>query len=316
MPIKSHNQNSFYRLLDKLPNPSLRVQQAIAIAVIATQAGISVTGSVVRVTSSGLGCPTWPKCFPGSYVPTTVAMVPFWHQAIEFGNRMLTGVVTIAAGLIVVAVLRARRRREVVFYAWLMPIGTVVQAVLGGITVRMQLLWWTVAIHLIVSMIMIWFATLLYNKVSEPDDAALNLEMPRGLHTLVSLSAVALTATLVVGTMVTGAGPHAGDAAADMHRLNLDIETLAHTHAMLMTAYFTLLIGLGFALATTKATSRVWRRYRFVLVTVAAQALIGFAQYFTGVPPALVTMHVAGATLCVVATASLWATRTAAVPVG
>ncbi|MFE3026927.1 COX15/CtaA family protein, partial [Nocardia tengchongensis] len=134
--------------------PSLRVQRLIAFLVILSQAGISVTGAVVRVTASGLGCPTWPQCFPGSFVPTAVAEVPVVHQVVEFSNRMLTFVVTLAAAAIVLAVTRARRRREVLIFAWLMPGGTVLQAVIGGITVRTGLLWWTVAVHLLASMLM------------------------------------------------------------------------------------------------------------------------------------------------------------------
>ena len=130
----------FLRLVDLLPLPSLRVQRLIAAAVILTQAGISVTGSIVRVTSSGLGCPTWPQCFPGSFTPVPHAEVPRIHQAVEFGNRLITFLVVITAILAVLAVTRARRRREVLVYAWLMPASTVLQAVIGGITVLTGLL--------------------------------------------------------------------------------------------------------------------------------------------------------------------------------
>ncbi|PQM45525.1 Heme A synthase [Mycobacterium talmoniae] len=120
------------RLVDLLPLPGLRAQRLIAAAVILTQGGIAFTGAIVRVTASGLGCPTWPQCFPGSYTPVRVAEVPHLHQAVEFGNRMVTFAVLIAAAAAVLAVTRARRRREVLVYAWLMPASTVVQAVLGG----------------------------------------------------------------------------------------------------------------------------------------------------------------------------------------
>src|ERR1700761_1950862 len=121
------------RLVDLLPEPSLRTQRIVAAAVILTQGGIAVTGAIVRVTASGLGCPTWPQCFPGSFTPVAHAEVPRIHQAVEFGNRMITFAVVIAAALAVLAVVRARRRREVLVYAWLMPVSTVVQAVLGGV---------------------------------------------------------------------------------------------------------------------------------------------------------------------------------------
>ena len=158
------------RLVDVLPLPSLRAQRLIAAAVVLTQGGIAVTGAIVRVTASGLGCPTWPQCFPGSFTPVPHAEVAGIHQAVEFGNRMITFLVVLTAALAVLAVTRARRRREVLVYAWLMPASTVMQAVIGGITVLTGLLWWTVAIHLLVSMAMVWLAVLLYVKIGEPDD--------------------------------------------------------------------------------------------------------------------------------------------------
>ena len=177
------------RLVDVLPLPSLRVQRIIAAAVVLTQGGIAVTGAIVRVTASGLGCPTWPQCFPGSFIPVPVAEVPFVHQAVEFGNRLLTFLVVLTAALAVLAVTRARRRREVLVYAWLMPASTVAQAVIGGITVLTGLLWWTVAIHLLVSMTMVWLAVLLYVKIGEPDDGVPMRLVPKPLRQLTFLTA-------------------------------------------------------------------------------------------------------------------------------
>src|SRR3954466_13035982 len=164
---------------DALPMPSMRTQRLIAGAVVLTQGGIAVTGAIVRVTASGLGCPTWPQCFPGSFVPVPVAEVPIVHQAVEFGNRLITFLVVLTAARAVLAVVRARRRREVVVYACLMPASTVLQAVLGGITVLTGLLWWTVAIHLLVSMLMVWLAVLLYAKIGEPDDGVPERLVPK-----------------------------------------------------------------------------------------------------------------------------------------
>src|ERR1700756_5582599 len=159
------------RLVDLLPEPSLRTQRIIGAAVILTQGGIAVTGAIVRVTASGLGCPTWPQCFPGSFTPVAVSEVPRIHQAVEFGNRMITFLVVLTAALAVLAVTRARRRTEVQVYAWLMPASTVVQAVVGGITVLTGLLWWTVALHLLASLTMVWLAGLLFVKIGEPQNA-------------------------------------------------------------------------------------------------------------------------------------------------
>jgi len=299
----------FLRLVDRLPLPSLRTQRIIAAAVVLSQAGISVTGAIVRVTASGLGCPTWPQCFPGSFTPVPHAEVPGLHQAVEFGNRLLTFVVVITAGLAVLAVTRARRRREIRIYAWLMPASTVVQAVIGGITVLTGLLWWTVAIHLLVSMAMIWVATLLYVKIGEPDDGVPVRRAPRPLRQLTFLSALALAATLVSGTLVTGAGPHAGDKSPDkpVPRLEIEIVTLTHAHSTLLVAYLSLLVGLGAGLLAVGSPAAVRRRLTTLVALVAAQGLIGFVQYHTGVPAALVALHVAGAAACTVGTAALWA---------
>lgn len=295
--------------MDVLPDPSLRTQRIIAGAVVATQGGIAVTGAIVRVTASGLGCPTWPQCFPGSFTPVPVAEVPVIHQAVEFGNRMITFLVVLTAALAVLAVVRARRRREVRVYAWLMPISTVAQAVIGGITVLTGLLWWTVAIHLLVSMTMVWLAVLLFVKVGEPDDGVPEFVVPAPLRQLTALCGVLLAMVLVTGTMVTGAGPHAGDKSIEnpVPRLELDILTLVYRHSSLLAVYLALLIGLGFGLLAVRAPRGVTMRLVTLLVLVAAQGLVGTVQFFTGVPAALVAVHVAGAAICTGATAALWA---------
>ena len=296
-------------MIDAFPEPSLRSQRIIAGAVVATQGGIAVTGAIVRVTASGLGCPTWPQCFPGSFTPVPVAEVPVIHQAVEFGNRLITFLVVLTAALAVLAVIRARRRREVLVYAWLMPISTVAQAVIGGITVLTGLLWWTVAIHLLVSMTMVWLAVLLYVKIGEPDDGVPALCVPKPLRQLTALSAVVLALVLITGTMVTGAGPHAGDKSVEdpVPRLELDILTLVYRHSSLLAVYLALLIGLGFGLLAVRAPRRIVKRLVVVVVLVCAQGMIGAVQFFTGVPAVLVAVHVAGAAICTGATAALWA---------
>ncbi|MFE9787043.1 heme A synthase [Nocardia salmonicida] len=300
---------AFVGLVDRLPLPSLRVQRLIAVAVILSQAGISVTGAIVRVTASGLGCPTWPQCFPGSFTPIGVSEVPVLHQTVEFGNRLLTFAVTLCAALIVLAVVRARRRKEVLVYAWLMPGGTVVQAVIGGVTVRTGLLWWTVAVHLLASMAMVWLAVVLYAKISEPDDGIETVQVPAPLRWLTALSGVALAGVLIAGTLVTAAGPHAGDKSIDrqVERLEVEIVTLVHLHSQLLIGYLALLIGLAFGLYAVGMSAAIRKRLFVLLGLVLAQALVGIVQYFTDVPAALVAIHVGGAAACTAATAALWA---------
>jgi heme a synthase len=297
------------RLVDLLPLPSLRAQRIIAFLVILTQGGISVTGAIVRVTASGLGCPTWPQCFPGSFTPVPVAEVPVVHQAVEFGNRLITFLVVLTAAAAVLAVLRARRRREVLVYAWLMPVSTVAQAIIGGITVLTGLLWWTVAIHLLVSMTMVWLSVLLFVKIGEPDEGVPLRRVPKPLRQLTFLTGVALAAVLLTGTLVTGAGPHAGDKSieAPVPRLQVEIVTLVQLHASLLIAYLSLLVALVFALRAVTAPRPVMRRLAVLLAVVAAQALVGRVQYALEVPAVLVAVHVAGAAICTAATAALWA---------
>ncbi|WP_236950165.1 COX15/CtaA family protein [Mycobacterium sp. MS1601] len=299
----------FQRLVDRLPAASLRTQRIIGALVILTQGGIAVTGAIVRVTASGLGCPTWPQCFPGSFTPVPHPEVAGIHQAVEFGNRMLTFAVVATAAAAVIAVTRAHRRREVRLYAWLMPLSTVVQAVIGGITVLTGLLWWTVAIHLLASMAMVWVATLLFVKIGEPDDGVPTPTAPRQLRLLSALTGVTLAAVLVTGTLVTGAGPHAGDKSIErpVARLQIEITTLVHAHSSLLIAFLALVVGLGFGLWAVNAPKAVMLRLYVLIALVVAQGLLGAVQFFTGVPEALVAVHVAGAGACTAATAALWA---------
>ena len=300
------------RFVDLLPEPSLRTQRVIAALVILTQGGIAVTGAIVRVTASGLGCPTWPQCFPGSFTPVAVSEVPRLHQTVEFGNRMITFAVVITAALAVLAVTRARRRAEVLVYAWLMPASTVLQAVIGGITVLTGLLWWTVAIHLLTSMTMVWLSVLLFVKVGEPDNGGVGVvsyQVVKPLRGLTLLCAMTLAAVLVAGTLVTAAGPHAGDTSPrrTVPRLRIEITTLVHAHSSLLVAYLALLVGLGFGLLAVHAPRPVLLRLGVLVAAVFGQAVVGTVQFFTGVPAALVAVHVAGAAICTAATAALWA---------
>ncbi len=320
MPVGRFIARLFVGLVDLLPEPSLRAQRIVAALVILTQGGIAVTGAIVRVTASGLGCPTWPQCFPGSFTPVPHPEVAGIHQAVEFGNRLLTFLVVLTAAAAVIVVVRARRRREVLAYAWLMPASTVVQAIIGGITVLTGLLWWTVAIHLLASMTMVWLSVLLYVKIGEPDEGVYVARVPVALRRLTMLSAAVLAAVLVTGTMVTGAGPHAGDKSIErpVPRLQVEITTLVHLHSTLLVAYLSLLVGLGFALLAVRAPRPIRKRLAVVVVLVAAQGLLGAIQFFTGVPEVLVALHVAGAAACTAATSALWASmreRTESQPV-
>ncbi|MPZ65952.1 MAG: heme A synthase [Pseudonocardiaceae bacterium] len=276
--------------------------RAAALAAVVTQAGIIVTGSVVRVTGSGLGCPTWPQCFPGSLTPVPDPEIAAVTQWVEFGNRLLTPLVGLVA-LACLALALLTRRRRLVALAAAMTIGTALQAVIGGITVRASLAWWTVAPHFLISMVLVWLAVLLVAGFGE-GDAAPRWHVTTPLRGLLATATAVLAALLVAGTLVTAAGPHAGDAATP--RLDADIPTLVALHSDLLIGYLGLLAGLGFALRAVAAPRVTSRRYIVLLAAVLAQGSLGTVQYATGVPEVLVSLHVLGAALVVVAMAALW----------
>ena len=171
-------------------------------------------------------------------------------------------------------------------YAWLMPASTVLQAVIGGITVLTGLLWWTVAVHLLVSMAMVWLATVLYVKIGQPDDGIPTPVVPKPLRHLTLLSALALSATLVTGTTVTGAGPHAGDKSPQRIVPRLEVEIIAGACApTFLFIYLSLLIGLGAGLFAVYAPRSIMRRLLVLVLLVMAQGLLGAVQFFTGCPP-------------------------------
>ncbi|PXY19676.1 cytochrome-c oxidase [Prauserella muralis] len=294
-------------LVARLPYPSQTVQRALAVAAIVTQGGIGVTGSVVRVTGSGLGCPTWPQCFEGSMFPVQHPEYHALTQWIEFGNRLLTGVVGIVAALCVLAAWRILldhpSRTRLVKLAWAMPAGVVAQAVIGGMTVLTGLLWWTVAIHFLASTVLVWLAVLLLHAFGEGDERP-RWRLPASGRVLLVALVAALGGVLVAGTTVTGAGPHGGD--PDTPRLQAPIETLAFVHGSLLVVYLVVLAMLGMQLLRTGATPTLWRRYAVTWLVALAQGGLGSLQYALGVPEALVSFHVLGSALVIVATASLW----------
>jgi heme a synthase len=280
-------------------------RHGFAVAAVIANVTIAITGSIVRVTGSGLGCTEWPNCLPGSMVPVEHPELAMVHQWIEYGNRMLSGVVGIIGGFCLLAALFMRpTRRRVIWLSAAMMGGVLVQAVLGGITVRTGLLWWTVAIHMIVSPILAWFAVQLVRALREGDGPARPLTRPIVRKFLVA-QMVVLVALMIAGTLVTGAGPHAGD--KDVARLGLPVETLAHVHAAILYLFVGMLAVLGLLLWRGPTERVVWRRYFVLVGVVLGQGTLGFVQFFTGVPSVLVVVHVFGAMLVTVALAALWA---------
>jgi cytochrome c oxidase assembly protein subunit 15 len=273
---------------------------------VVAQVGIVVTGGLVRLTGSGLGCPTWPQCVPGSYVPVAHQEQGI-HKYIEFGNRTLTGVVGLTALAALVAVWlvvrNAGRPRRLVALAALPLVGVAVQAVLGGITVRTHLSPETVAAHFLVSALIIVasFATL--ERMRRPDGPAAWVVRPE-LQWLGTGLAVLTAVVILLGTIVTGSGPHSGDAEAPA-RFALDPRSMSWLHADAVLLWFGLLLALLVAMRLTEATRRAQRAALLPLAVGLVQGVIGYAQYFTGLPVVAVMLHMLGACLLVVAVTRL-----------
>ncbi|WP_055178553.1 COX15/CtaA family protein [Corynebacterium lowii] len=290
-----------------LAAPSLRTQRIVALILLICQGGITVTGSIVRVTGSGLGCNTWPQCHEGSLVPVEGA-APLVHQAIEFGNRLLTFVLVAAVVAMFITLRLAQRRRELMIYVLISGLGVVLQAVIGGISVLVDLQWWSVAIHFLPSMFLVWVAALLYVRVAEPDEGVPERTYPRAVRVSAVIATCALMVVLVTGTMVTGAGPHAGDAEAGMSgRLEVDIDLMAHIHGYLMYVYLLCTFITVVLLHLRKAPEAAKRTGLVLIAMIVVQAGIGIMQYRLGVPRWSVPIHIAMSSVVVAFTAFLYA---------
>jgi cytochrome c oxidase assembly protein subunit 15 len=254
---------------------------------------IVVTGGAVRLTNSGLGCPTWPECTGGSLVPVSTLG---YHSIIEFSNRMLTYAVTAAVGAAILAAMFQRPRRPVlVKLSWALFFGVVLQAVVGGITVLTKLAPEWVAIHMCVSMGMIAVSYVLWIRSREGDGPA----APATRRELLWLARVLVGATgavIAVGTLVTGTDPHAGASDASK-RLPFKALDITQAHADLVFIVVGLTVALWFAFKATDARPQNLRTVRDMFLVLVLQAAIGYTQYFTGLPAWLVLLHMAGACL-------------------
>lgn len=272
----------------------------LALASLIANSGLVVTGAAVRLTGSGLGCPTWPKCTDESYTTTAAMGV---HGVIEFGNRLLTFVlVALALACFVAALLQRPRRRPLVLLALAVGLGIPGQGVVGGITVLTDLNPWVVGLHFLLSMALIAFAYTLWTRAAEGDGPPRPL-VPAPLRTLARLTAVVSAAVIVIGVVVTGSGPHAGD--ADAKRNGLDPATVSQIHADLVFLLVGLSVALWFALRAVDAPPAAVKAAGVLVLVELAQGVIGFVQYFTHLPVLLVGAHMLGATLVWIATLAM-----------
>ena len=297
------------RLRDAVWHPTASTLRRLALLGVVVNAGIIVSGGAVRLTQSGLGCPSWPKCTGDSLVPTRDSGHPALNMAIEFGNRTLTFLVLAVGVTVFVAAARLDPRRPgLLGLAALQPLGVVAQAVWGGVTVLTKLHPATVAAHYMLSAAILVAAYALYTRAGESDRPPTPLVGPP-LRALAFVLAGVVVALLAAGTIVTGTGPHAGDAAAP--RFGFDIEQVTRVHGGLAWLTVALTVALVIALRRTHAPDRIRRRALALLMIELAQGALGYTQYLLGVPALLVGLHMLGSALLWLAALSvIFAART------
>lgn len=273
--------------------PTSRTVQRAALASLVMSVVIVITGGAVRLTGSGLGCPTWPECTDGSLTPTSAMD---FHGAIEFGNRMLTYVLCAAVGWAIIAA-RSQKpwRRGLTRLGWAQFWIVMSNAILGGIVVLVGLNPYTVAAHFLLSTALITVATLMWQRTREGDAEPRPL-VGKSVRQLVWFLVAAAVLLIAVGTVVTGAGPHAGDS-SQVDRMHVNWENVAKLHAVLAWIVVTLTFALWFVLKAVDAPKGPLDRTRDLFLVLLSQGVIGYVQYFTDLPEALVGLHMLGSCL-------------------
>src|SRR3954454_10580141 len=258
-----------------------------------------VSGAAVRLSDSGLGCDTWPRC-----TATSIVAPASFHGMVEFGNRVLSSVIGVYVGAVAVAaLLRRPRRHDLTLLAWSLVGGFFAQAVVGGLSVLYDLAPPWVMAHFLLSMLMLWAALVLVHRA----DPSWTPRPPAARRELVLLGRL-LVATagvvLFLGTVTTGTGPHAGGGARHVTRLGFPLERVTQLHADAALLLTGLIVATLFAVRLTDVSAVVRRRSAWLAGAVLLQVAIGYTQYFLDLPPGVVELHVAGAT--VLWGATLW----------
>ncbi|MEU5719724.1 COX15/CtaA family protein [Streptomyces sp. NPDC020403] len=273
--------------------PTPRTVRRAVMASIVMAVVIVVTGGAVRLTGSGLGCPTWPKCTDDSLTTTSEMGL---HGVIEFGNRMLTYVLCAAVGWAIIATRAVKpRRRSLTRLGWAQFWVVMGNAVLGGIVVLVGLNPYTVAAHFLLSTALLTLAVLMWNRLGEGDTEPKPL-VGKAVAQLTWILVVAAGLLVAVGTVVTGSGRHAGDS-SDVHRIPLDWKLISQLHADLAWVVVALTIALWFVLKAVDAPAGPRRRAGELFVVLLAQGVIGYVQYFLDTPEILVGLHMLGSCL-------------------
>jgi heme a synthase len=269
------------------PRLSPHAYRRITLAALLALGFIIVTGAGVRLTGSGLGCTDWPNCTDDRFVAELE-----YHQMIEFVNRAITGLVSVAVILAVLgSLVRVPRRRDLTWWSLGLVVGVIAQIILGGVVVLLHLTPVAVIGHFLLSVVLVWNATVLYERAGHPGTSGVALVGRKGVW--LSRAAVAAALTVVVaGTVVTATGPHGGDERAD--RLSFEISEVVRVHAVAAWILLALVAAAMWFAYRDGATMRTRRRGRWLVGLIVAQGAIGYTQYFTGVPPWLVGVHILG----------------------
>ncbi|MEY2966850.1 MAG: hypothetical protein RLY50_900 [Actinomycetota bacterium] len=250
---------------------------------------IVLTGALVRLTGSGLGCVDWPRCNESKFVDVSSS-----HTAIEQLNRLFTGVVSASVIAAVLLAHRLRpRRRDLIWLAWSLVVGVVVQVVIGGIVVLTGLSPFSTMAHFLVSMVLVSCAMALYRRSGSEEHSAWWSDVPSGATAPMRGLLVLMPTVIVTGTVVTASGPNAGDETAV--RFGFALTSVARVHGI--TVVLTIACLVWAAWVAMGGGDTRWREsLQTVLFVAVLQAAVGWTQYFTGVPAALVAVHIAGAT--------------------
>jgi cytochrome c oxidase assembly protein subunit 15 len=275
-----------------------KIGRRISLANLIAQSGIIVTGAIVRLTGSGLGCPTWPDCTPGSLIPVA-GQVEGFHKYIEFGNRTLTFLVlAISVALFVFSLLN--EKRNIIIWSFLPLIGTLLQAVLGGITVLTGLHPSTVMAHFLLSIILVGISVKIYDYFNNKRTFK---ALPKIIDNYVKIVTLVGLAVIILGTITTGSGPHSGDEIAA--RFNLDIRVIAWLHADSVLLFVGLVVGLLVISRISPESKHIYKITRTLFIICLVQGFIGYVQWFNNLPWVLVSLHVIGAVITWIAITNL-----------
>lgn len=294
---------------DRLPTATPALVKRLSVVSMALVAVIVLTGAAVRLTGSGLGCSDWPTCSSGHLTPPLQ-----FHSLIEFGNRLVTVVITLAVGVTLLAALRRRPfRSDLCWLAGGLVAGILAQAVIGGIVVYTKLNPYLVMVHFVATMALLAVAVVLVHRSTldyAPGAGRLLVPTPvlRGSRALLGL----LTLVVVAGSATTGAGPHAGDSNGQQvaKRIPVALRSMAELHSTLAMLLIGLTIGLAVAVHALDVPERVRRAARILVMVLVAQAAVGYTQYFTHLPAALVEVHMLGVTTLVIGFVQFFLTLT------